>query len=61
MGMPKAAVFPEPVCACPMRSRPAIINGITRDWMGVGSVQPARRMAPQVSAWSEKSSNWVGV
>ena len=38
IGSVKAAVFPVPVCAMPMRSCPARTSGTAADWMGVGSV-----------------------
>ena len=41
MGSVNAAVFPVPVCARPMMSRPVRISGIASRWIGVGSVYPA--------------------
>ncbi len=35
--MANAAVFPVPVCAWPIRSRPASIGGIVFSWIGVGA------------------------
>ena len=39
-GRAKAAVLPVPVCACPIRSRPASRSGIARAWIGVGASKP---------------------
>lgn len=36
MGSRKAMVFPLPVLAMPMRSRPDIMAGMAWAWMGVG-------------------------
>ena len=36
-GSANAAVFPVPVAARPMMSRPSISGGIASRWMGVGS------------------------
>lgn len=36
-----AMVFPEPVSAMPIRSRPFIAIGHPWDWIGVGSTNPA--------------------
>jgi len=38
MGIAKAAVFPEPVSARPMMSRPAKASGMAAAWIGVGEV-----------------------
>mmetsp|Transcript_22477 Transcript_22477/g.74117 ORF Transcript_22477/g.74117 Transcript_22477/m.74117 type:complete len:201 (-) Transcript_22477:19-621(-) len=38
-GRPKAAVFPEPVSARPMTSRPASAHGIASHWMAVGALK----------------------
>ncbi len=38
MGSMKAAVFPVPVCADPIRSRPSSAMGIASCWTGVGSI-----------------------
>ena len=37
IGKPKAAVFPEPVCAWAMTSAPVIMTGMVLIWIGVGS------------------------
>ena len=42
MGMRKAAVFPEPVRAIATTSLPAMMRGMVRRWMGVGSLYPLR-------------------
>lgn len=36
IGITKASVFPEPVLAAPMISRPSIAGGIQWYWIGVG-------------------------
>lgn len=41
MGMPNASVFPEPVEALPITSRPLMIEGIHALWMGVGVEKPS--------------------
>ena len=38
IGKAKAAVFPVPVCAPAMRSRPSSTRGIACAWTGVGSL-----------------------
>ncbi len=38
-GTPKARVFPEPVSATPITSRPERRNGQAADWMGVGDLK----------------------
>lgn len=40
IGNRKARVFPLPVFAIPIRSRPDIIAGIAWAWMGVGFSKP---------------------
>ena len=45
MGMPKAAVLPVPVCACPIRSRPARNGPMARAWTSVGATKPIFSMA----------------
>jgi hypothetical protein len=40
IGNPKAAVFPVPVWAEPIRSLPDKITGIALNWIGVGSTNP---------------------
>src|SRR5262245_9411342 len=40
MGSENAAVFPVPVWALPMTSRPSRMSGIARSWIGVGSTKP---------------------
>lgn len=37
IGRAKAAVFPLPVSASPIRSRPCRAKGMASDWMGVGA------------------------
>ena len=39
-GNKKAAVFPEPVWAHPIRSRPLMIHGMAVFWIGVGFLYP---------------------
>lgn len=43
MGKAKAKVFPDPVLAAPMQSRPDKIAGIQFCWMGVAPFSPERR------------------
>lgn len=45
MGSAKAAVFPEPVDAIPMISRPSRAWGRASDWMSVGFLKPIRSRA----------------
>ena len=40
IGRAKAAVFPLPVSASPIRSRPCNASGIDCSWMGVGFLYP---------------------
>lgn len=40
MGKAKAAVFPLPVSARPIKSRPSRASGIDSAWMGVGALYP---------------------
>ncbi len=43
-GIRKAAVFPDPVCAQAIRSRPPRIMGMECFWIGVGRSYPHRQM-----------------
>ena len=47
IGRAKAAVFPVPVCAPAITSRPSRIGGIDCDWIGVAILYPRA-----VIAWS---------
>jgi hypothetical protein len=57
--MPKAAVFPVPVWACPTRSAPPMTIGIAETCIGVGSSYPIIDIDFSVSLLSEKSSNFI--
>ena len=49
-GMPKAAVFPDPVRDCTIRSRPAVMSGKVAVCTGIGSVKPISSTARRTSA-----------
>ena len=55
-GMANASVLPDPVRACPIRSRPAMRRGMHLAWMGVGSLMPM----PAIAAWmgSPSAMSW---
>src|SRR5258705_838401 len=55
IGMPNAPVFPLPVCALTIRSRPALISCTTRSCTGIGLVQPSAAMPRRTG--SERDSN----
>ena len=57
IGSAKAAVFPVPVCAQPIRSFPASTMGIAFSWMGVGTVYFFSATARRISGRSPNSSN----
>ena len=57
IGMPKAAVLPVPVCACPIRSFPVSAVGIAAFWMGVGSSKPISSTAFKISGFTPSSVN----
>src|SRR5882724_13234434 len=57
MGSAKAAVFPVPVWAVPIRSLPARIIGKARSWIGVGSVKPIAWVPRTTSGESPKLLN----
>ncbi len=59
-GRVNAAVFPVPVCASPMTSRPLRINGMASAWIGVGVSYPASRTASSNSGARPSASNAVG-
>ncbi len=54
--MPKAAVLPVPVCACPMTSLPSRSGGMESACMGVGSSKPISETALITSLLRPKSS-----
>ena len=55
--MANAAVLPVPVCAWPIRSRPASIGGIVFSWIGVGASYPISVIAFMMGADSPRLSN----
>src|SRR5438309_3045938 len=57
MGSAKAAVFPVPVWAVPIRSLPARIIGKARSWIGVGSAKPIACTPRTTSAERSKLLN----
>ena len=59
IGIPNAAVFPVPVCACPTTSLPLIRTGMVFPWMGVGSSKPIAEMAFNISLLKPSSLNVV--
>ena len=56
-GMPKAAVFPEPVRDWTIRSLPAAMSGRVSACTGIGPVNPISSSARRTSAWSPISAN----
>ena len=56
-GMPNAAVFPDPVRDCTIRSRPAVISGNVAACTGIGSVKPISSTARRTSACRPSSAN----
>src|SRR4029453_5367828 len=52
MGNRNAAVFPLPVCADAITSRPSSAGGIASAWMGVGRTKPSSLMAFSSDGWS---------
>ena len=59
MGIPNAAVFPVPVCAWAVTSRPAWMRGMASAWMGEGSSKPISSMAFPTSFDRLKSENCI--
>src|SRR6056297_19436 len=59
VGNKKAAVFPVPVWAHPMRSLPRKITGIDFSCMGVASSKPMYPIASIISALRSNSSNFI--
>jgi hypothetical protein len=57
MGSTNAAVFPEPVSASPMTSRPARARGMASRWIGVARVKPRFAQASHSSSRTPKSLN----
>jgi len=55
-GNKNAAVFPDPVWALAMRSRPLSTIGNEYFWTGVGTVYLALLMFSRIDAWSLASS-----
>ena len=55
-GMPKAAVFPEPVRDWTIRSRPAVMSGKVAACTGIGSVNPISSSARRTSACRPSSA-----
>ena len=60
MGRAKAAVFPLPVSAKPMRSRPWRANGIASLCMGVGALYPSAVQASHNCSITPKSRKDFG-
>lgn len=60
MGRRNAAVFPEPVSARPMRSRPVSATGIALRWIGVGAVYPSVPQASTRLSERPRSSKLLG-
>ena len=56
-GIPKDAVFPVPVCACPITSTPDITTGIAWLWIGVASSNPISLIARSTCGYKSNSSN----
>ena len=57
-GMPKAAVFPVPVCAKAITSLPCPSRyGITSSCTGMGCSKPSSVMARRISSFTPNSSN----
>src|SRR6185436_11783168 len=52
MGNRNAAVFPLPVCAEAITSRPSSAGGIASAWMAVGRTKPSSLMALSSDGWS---------
>ena len=59
-GMPNASVFPEPVGARPMTSRPSTRSGMVSAWMVNGCVIPEALSASTMAAGTPSSANDVG-
>ena len=58
IGKAKAAVFPLPVSASPIRSRPSSASGIDCSWIGVGALYPNFSHASHnesTTPWSESA------
>ena len=58
-GMPNAAVFPVPVCACPITSCPSIKAGIALACIGVASSNPISVMPRIITGNISNSSNFI--
>ena|SRR5438552_5854658 len=59
IGIANAAVFPDPVCARPIMSRPARASGIAAAWIGVGWSYFRDLHAVQSSGMIPRDSNDV--
>ena len=57
MGMANASVFPDPVRACPITSRPARRSGMDFSWIGVGSDMSIRERAALLAGFKAISGN----
>ena len=58
IGIPKAPVFPLPVCACTIRSDPSRMRGMTFSWTAIGSLHLRSRMPVRTgSGRSAKNSD----
>lgn len=60
-GSEKAAVFPVPVCAQPMRSWRERITGMEPAWIGVGVEYPSDSRALRIGSESPRSRKWVKI
>ena len=56
-GMPNAAVLPDPVRDCTIRSRPGMISGNVAACTGMGSENPISSTARMTSACRPSSAN----
>ncbi len=56
-GIPKAAVFPDPVLDFPIISFPELISGIDFSWISVGSVIPNSERARTMFEFTPNSLN----
>src|SRR5512141_3097254 len=59
IGSAKAAVFPVPVCAMPMTSRPCMARGMVWAWIGVGVTYFSSARARRIGSTRPKSLNEV--
>ena len=59
IGIPKAAVLPVPVWACPITSTPDKTTGIAWLWIGVASSNPMSAIPLKICGFKSNSSNLI--